>query len=68
MGAAFAVGYDWHRGRLSTMLIAFAAAVELAQLFAPSRHARLGDFIVDALAACVGAMCIWLIKWMLERR
>jgi len=36
------------------MLVIFAGAVELAQTGVPGRHARLSDFIVDALAACVG--------------
>jgi hypothetical protein len=35
-------------------LVIFAGAIELAQLFAPGRHARLSDFIVDASAACIG--------------
>jgi VanZ family protein len=34
-------------------LVLFAGAIELAQLFVPGRHARLSDFVVDALAACV---------------
>jgi VanZ family protein len=29
-------------------------ALELAQLWVPGRHARLEDFIVDALTACAG--------------
>ena len=28
--------------------------LELLQLWAPGRHARLEDFVVDALAACAG--------------
>ncbi len=52
-GFTFGLGY---RPRYSTAigLVFFAGAIELAQLFAPGRHARLGDFIVDALAACIG--------------
>jgi VanZ family protein len=29
-------------------------ALEVLQLWAPGRHARIEDFAVDALAACVG--------------
>jgi VanZ family protein len=52
-GLAFGLGY---RPRYSTAigLVLFAGAIELAQLFVPGRHARLSDFIVDALAACIG--------------
>jgi len=28
--------------------------IEILQFWAPGRHARLMDFVVDALAACVG--------------
>ena len=48
------VGYNNKRGLLAAGLMLFAGAIELAQIFAPGRHARLGDFIVDALAASVG--------------
>jgi len=36
---------------LSVVLIGI---LELLQLFVPGRHARLEDFLVDALAVCVG--------------
>ena len=35
-------------------LLSFTATIELAQLWAPGRHARLSDFIVDALGIGVG--------------
>jgi VanZ family protein len=34
-------------------LVIFAGAIELAQTFVPGRHARLSDFIVDAVTMCV---------------
>lgn len=53
-GAAFGVGYS-RRSKLGTvMLVIFAGTIELAQIVVPGRHPRLSDFIVDALAACVG--------------
>jgi VanZ family protein len=54
-GVAFGVGYSRRPYLVIVMLVVFAGAVELAQIVIPSRHARLSDFIVDALAACVGA-------------
>src|SRR4051812_30574647 len=52
VGAAFGLAYT--RNRLLTALIgvAMASLVELLQFWAPGRHARLMDFLVDALAAC----------------
>ncbi len=42
-------------------MVAFAGAVEIAQLFVPGRHARMSDFIVDALAVCVGVLTAVLV-------
>jgi VanZ family protein len=53
-GAAFGAGYSRRPYFVTVMLVIFAGAVELAQTGVPGRHARLSDFIVDALAACVG--------------
>jgi VanZ family protein len=36
------------------VLVIFAGAIEFAQIFAPGRHARISDFLVDAFAACIG--------------
>jgi len=55
-GAAFGLGYGAKRGLLTIQLVIFAAAVEIAQLFVPGRHARLGDFLVDAVAICAGSI------------
>jgi VanZ family protein len=54
-GVAFGIGYSRRPYLVVVMLVVFAGAVEFAQIVVPSRHARLGDFVVDALAACVGA-------------
>ncbi len=53
-GLAFGVAYPRRERWLSIGAVAFCAAVELAQLMVPGRHARVRDFIVDAIAACVG--------------
>jgi VanZ family protein len=55
-GFAFGIGYDRNRRLLSLTLVAFAATIELAQIFVPERHARVSDFIVDAAAACIGVL------------
>jgi VanZ family protein len=54
-GVAFGWGYNSsNRLLLAVALMLFAGAIEFAQLFAPGRHARLSDYLVDALAAGVG--------------
>lgn len=53
-GIAFAVGYRVSTGLFLCLAVAFSAAIEVLQLFVPGRHARLSDFLVDALAACMG--------------
>lgn len=53
-GFALGLGYPGRIAHCIVMLIAFAGAVELAQFFAPGRHPRVIDFVVDAAAACAG--------------
>ena len=36
------------------MIVILAGAIELAQFYAPGRHPRLIDFVVDALGGCAG--------------
>jgi VanZ family protein len=59
-GFAFGVAYELRYATLAIFLVLFAGLVEIAQLFVPGRHARLSDFIVDALAMCVGALAVML--------
>ena len=40
--------------RLLSAAVLFALAIELLQIPLPTRHARLTDFLVDALAGCIG--------------
>jgi VanZ family protein len=60
-GVAFGVGYSRRPKLVAAVLVIFAAAVELAQIVDPGRHARVSDFIVDALAACIGAALVFLV-------
>ncbi len=43
-----------------TQGILFALALELLQVPLPSRHARIEDFVVDALAGCAGMVVAYL--------
>jgi VanZ family protein len=53
-GMAFGFGYP-HRFRfLIIALPIFAAVIEVAQIWAPGRHATMSDFLVGAAASCFG--------------
>src|SRR5262249_21730858 len=53
-GILFGTAYLGSKWLLSIGAIVFCAAIELAQLYVPGRHARLGDFVIDATAAVLG--------------
>ncbi len=64
-GFVFGIGYG-PRYLIAIALVIFAGAIEVAQLFMPGRHARLSDFIVDALAACIGFLVSYLVARKFE--
>jgi VanZ family protein len=53
-GLAFAAGYRDRLRAVTGGLLAFAALIEIIQLFVPGRHARLSDLLIDAAASCLG--------------
>jgi len=61
-GLAFGLGYDRKRDLLAILLVIFSGSVQIIKLFIPGRHARLSDFIVDALAMCCGVMTVSLVS------
>jgi VanZ family protein len=67
VGLAFGLAYP--RRRLLTAAIAtvLIGVLELLQLWMPGRHARWEDFIVDALAACVGIAAAAVLEWAMRR-
>jgi VanZ family protein len=60
-GFAFGWSHQRRHDFLAVLLVLFSGGIEIAQLFMPGRHARLSDFIIDALAACVGLFMSSLI-------
>ncbi len=54
VGLAFAFAYRRHRLPAAATTVVMLGALELLQMFVPGRHARLEDFVVDALAALAG--------------
>jgi VanZ family protein len=67
VGLAFGLAY--RRNRLLTTLVAvlMTGAIEILQFWAPGRHARLSDFVVDALAACAGLAVAATLDWLISR-
>jgi VanZ family protein len=66
-GIAAGLGYPSRTALTLTALVTFSAAVEVAQLFVPGRHARLRDFAVDAGAALIGVALAGLAARMLAK-
>jgi VanZ family protein len=56
VGFAFGLSYNTKGGLLLVQLVIFAACVEITQIFVPGRHARLSDFLVDAIAIACGSI------------
>ena len=53
-GVAFGLGYESRWFMQVIGLAGFSAAIELLQLFIPGRHARLSDFLVNAVSVALG--------------
>jgi VanZ family protein len=54
VGLAFGLAYTQRRWMTAAIAVVLIGVLELLQLVAPGRHARLEDFVVDASTACVG--------------
>ena len=67
VGLAFGVAYTRHRLLTAGIAVVLIGVLELLQLWMPGRHARLEDFIVDALAACVGIVLAAALDWLMRR-
>ena len=68
IGLAFGSAYPQTRTIVAAIAVAMTGVLELLQLWAPGRHARLEDFLVDALAACVGFIIVAVFERIFPRR
>lgn len=68
VGLAFALAYPRQRPTAASISIVLTGALEMLQLVVPGRHARLEDFVVDALAALVGFAIAAIIDWHIRSR
>jgi len=67
LGLAFGAAYNRHRLLAAAIGIFGIGAIELLQFWAPGRHARVEDFVVDAAAACGGLVLAAILDWALQR-
>ena len=67
VGLAFGLAYGRNRLLTTAIAVALTGTLEILQLWAPGRHARLEDFAVDALAACVGLVMAAALDWTIKR-
>jgi VanZ family protein len=67
VGLAFGLAYPKHRLLASAMAVVMIGILELLQLWVPGRHARIEDFLVDALTACIGLVVIAVLDWTVQR-
>jgi VanZ family protein len=61
VGLTFGLAYPDRYIAHGVALLAFTAAIELAQLWAPGRHARFGDFAVNAPGLVAGLGLAYLL-------
>ncbi|UPK29626.1 VanZ family protein [Bradyrhizobium sp. 195] len=67
VGLAFGLAYPRRRLPSAAAAVALIGVLELMQFWAPGRHARLEDFLVDALTACFGFALAAAADWLLTR-
>src|SRR3954468_14323699 len=67
VGLAFGAAYPRGRRLTTGFAVVLIGVLELLQLWMPGRHARLQDFVVDALAACAGIAAAAGIQWVMRR-
>jgi VanZ family protein len=64
VGVAFGLAYPRQRPMVAGTAVVAIGLLELLQLWAPGRHARLEDFLVDALAAGAGFVIATVLGWV----
>jgi VanZ family protein len=67
IGVAFGLAYARHRLLTTAIAVVSIGLLEILQLWAPGRHARFEDFVVDALTACAGLAFAAGLDWATQR-
>jgi VanZ family protein len=67
VGLAIGLSFKQRRLLVAAVSVLLIGALEIMQLWAPGRHARVEDFLVDAVAACAGLAAAVAIEWLAAR-
>jgi VanZ family protein len=67
VGLAFGLAYRNRRWAVAAVAVILIGVLELMQFWAPGRHARLEDFLVDAGTACIGFAFATAVDWVMTR-
>jgi VanZ family protein len=67
VGLAFGLAYRQRRLAVAAIAVVLIGLLELMQFWAPGRHARLEDFVVDAATACIGFAIAAAADWAVTR-
>jgi VanZ family protein len=63
VGLAFGLAYRQSRLLATIIAVVLTGVLELLQRWAPGRHARLKDFVIDAMAVCVGFAIVAIMDY-----
>jgi VanZ family protein len=58
-GGLYYFGYPGNLIHRLMAAVFFAGGLEVLQILVPGRHARIVDFVLDALGACTGIVIAW---------
>ena len=67
VGLAFGLAYPRQLTMTAVIAVLMIGLIEILQFWAPGRHARLEDFVVDALAACIGFAMAAVLGWLMRQ-
>jgi len=67
LGLVFGLAHTRNRLHTAAFVVAFTGLIEILQFLAPGRHARMEDFVVDALAATLGLAAVAAFDWTIRR-
>jgi len=67
IGLTFGLAYRQRRPAVAAVSVILIGLLELMQFWAPGRHARLEDFLVDAGTACIGFGLAAVADWVMTR-
>jgi VanZ family protein len=67
VGLAFGLAYRRNRPLTALVAVVVTGAIEILQFWAPGRHARLSDFVVDVLAVYAGLAVAAALDWLVGR-